>query len=104
MTVSAIACKVVLHASLQWMPTFGVVEMGIERIPAEGSDENRRETFFRHAGVVRAVGPVSGRINVYGGVTTKSERHERSYWTRMAAGNGIGGRRSAGAMRFLIDS
>ena len=33
MTVSAIACKVVLHASLQWMPTFGVVEMGIERIP-----------------------------------------------------------------------
>lgn len=46
MTVSTIACKVVLHASLQWMPTFGVVEMGIERIPAEGSDENRRESFF----------------------------------------------------------
>ena len=58
MTVSAIACKVVLHASLQRMPTFEVGEMRIERIPAEGSDENRRETFFRHAGVVRAVGPV----------------------------------------------
>ena len=31
--------------------------------------------------------------NVYG-VTTKSERYERSYWTRTAAGNGIGGRKA----------
>ena len=34
---------------------------------------------------------VYGQINVYG-VTTKSERCERSYRTRSAAGNGIGGR------------
>ena len=34
---------------------------------------------------------VYGQINVYG-VTTKSERYERSYRTRSAAGNGIGGR------------
>ena len=38
----------------------------------------------------RAYG-VYGQINVYG-VTTKSERCERSYRTRSAAGNGIGGR------------
>ena len=37
--------------------------------------------------------PVYGQINVYG-VTTKSERYERSYWTRTAAGNGIGGRKA----------
>lgn len=36
---------------------------------------------------------VYGQINVYG-VTTKSERYERSYWTRTAAGNGIGGRKA----------
>lgn len=36
-------------------------------------------------------GTVYGQINVYG-VTTKSERHKRSYWTRTADGNGIGGR------------
>ena len=46
-----------------------------------------------------AVGPrlpavgVYGQINVYG-VTTKSERHKRSYWTRTADGNGIGGRKA----------
>lgn len=36
---------------------------------------------------------VYGQINVYG-VTTKSERHNRSYWTRTADGNGIGGRKA----------
>ena len=36
---------------------------------------------------------VYGQINVYG-VTTKSERHKRSYWTRTADGNGIGGRKA----------
>jgi len=36
---------------------------------------------------------VYGQINVYS-VTTKSERYERSYWTRTAAGNGIGGRKA----------
>ena len=45
-------------------------------------------------GVVRvAVPAVYGQINVYG-VTTKSERHKRSYWTRTADGNGIGGRKA----------
>ena len=39
------------------------------------------------------VAPVYGQINVYG-VTTKSERHKRSYWTRTADGNGIGGRKA----------
>lgn len=39
----------------------------------------------------RAEASVYGQINVYG-VTTKSERCERSYRTRSAAGNGIGGR------------
>lgn len=39
------------------------------------------------------VRPVYGQINVYG-VTTKSERHKRSYWTRTADGNGIGGRKA----------
>ena len=40
-------------------------------------------------------GPVGvyGQINVYS-VTTKSERYERSDWTRTAAGNGIGGRKA----------
>lgn len=38
-------------------------------------------------------GTVYGQINVYG-VTTKSERHKRSYWTRTADGNGIGGRKA----------
>lgn len=38
-------------------------------------------------------GDVYGQINVYG-VTTKSERHKRSYWTRTADGNGIGGRKA----------
>ena len=39
------------------------------------------------------VSHVYGQINVYG-VTTKSERHKRSYWTRTADGNGIGGRKA----------
>ena len=41
----------------------------------------------------RYAGVVYGQINVYG-VTTKSERHKRSYWTRTADGNGIGGRKA----------
>ena len=41
----------------------------------------------------KATWPVYGQINVYG-VTTKSERHKRSYWTRTADGNGIGGRKA----------
>ena len=40
-----------------------------------------------------SVSDVYGQINVYG-VTTKSERHKRSYWTRTADGNGIGGRKA----------
>ena len=36
---------------------------------------------------------VYSQINVYG-VTTKSERHKRSYWTRTADGNGVGGRKA----------
>lgn len=40
-----------------------------------------------------ALAGVYGQINVYS-VTTKSERYERSYWTRTAAGNGIGGRKA----------
>ena len=82
----------------------GWLKWGLKESRRKEVTKTAGRPFFRHAGVVRAVGPVYGRINVYGGVTTKSERHERSYWTRMAAGNGIGGRRSAGAMRFLIDS
>lgn len=41
----------------------------------------------------KAFRDVYGQINVYG-VTTKSERYKRSYWTRTAAGNGIGGRKA----------
>lgn len=46
-------------------------------------------------GLTRPTGTkgVYGQINVYG-VTTKSERHKRSYWTRTADGNGIGGRKA----------
>ena len=45
-------------------------------------------------GIVGRMGfAVYGQINVYG-VTTKSERHKRSYWTRTADGNGIGGRKA----------
>ena len=44
--------------------------------------------------IVPSIGAVVyGQINVYG-VTTKSERHKRSYWTRTADGNGIGGRKA----------
>ncbi len=46
----------------------------------------------REPGALRYAG-VYGQINVYG-VTTKSERYKRSYWTRTAAGNGIGGRKA----------
>lgn len=47
---------------------------------------------YREGGMA-ALRPVYGQINVYS-VTTKSERYERSYWTRTAAGNGIGGRKA----------
>ena len=51
-------------------------------------------TFLGDAGVIDLwLKSVYGQINVYG-VTTKSERHKRSYWTRTADGNGIGGRKA----------
>ena len=52
--------------------------------------------FWGSIGVIVAsiiIRAVYGQINVYG-VTTKSERHKRSYWTRTADGNGIGGRKA----------
>ena len=62
-----------------------------------GAGDVAREHAVRHVEQdVRQIGPVHGvygQINVYG-VTTKSERYERSYWTRTAAGNGIGGRKA----------
>lgn len=57
---------------------------GIERIPTIHEGHASREITKRG---------VYGQINVYG-VTTKSERYKRSYWTRTAAGNGIGGRKA----------
>lgn len=52
------------------------------------------EAIFRRILMASKVSkPVYGQINVYG-VTTKSERHKRSYWTRTADGNGIGGRKA----------
>ena len=52
-------------------------------------------SLFDHVPLADRMGlhPVYGQINVYG-VTTKSERHKRSYWTRTADGNGIGGRKA----------
>ena len=53
-----------------------------------------RCSFDDHYGTAQGRGAgVYGQINVYG-VTTKSERHKRSYWTRTADGNGIGGRKA----------
>lgn len=57
-----------------------------------------RCSFDDHYGTAQGRGAghalvVYGQINVYS-VTTKSERYERSYWTRTAAGNGIGGRKA----------
>ena len=51
------------------------------------------ESLITDSDGVRKVYNVYGQINVYG-VTTKSERHKRSYWTRTADGNGIGGRKA----------
>lgn len=66
------------------------------RIPLT-PDDYRRVREFLLAEPERAVADderiVYGQINVYG-VTTKSERHKRSYWTRTADGNGIGGRKA----------
>jgi len=55
----------------------------------------RRESSVEEALMEMCLAGVSvyGQINVYS-VTTKSERYERSYWTRTAAGNGIGGRKA----------
>ena len=55
----------------------------------------RRESSVEEALMEMYLAGVSvyGQINVYG-VTTKSERHKRSYWTRTADGNGIGGRKA----------
>ena len=53
--------------------------------------EGHREVIGVTEGMREDAASVYGQINVYG-VTTKSERCERSYRTRSAAGNGIGGR------------
>lgn len=53
----------------------------------------QRELGMRYPGIDFSTASVYGQINVYS-VTTKSERYERSYWTRTAAGNGIGGRKA----------
>ena len=52
-----------------------------------------REVIGVTEGMREDAASVYGQINVYG-VTTKSERHKRSYWTRTADGNGIGGRKA----------
>lgn len=55
----------------------------------------KRKMEVRHLRMISLGGVIGvyGQINVYG-VTTKSERHKRSYWTRTADGNGIGGRKA----------
>ena len=55
--------------------------------------EGHREVIGVTEGMREDAASVYGQINVYG-VTTKSERHKRSYWTRTADGNGIGGRKA----------
>lgn len=55
--------------------------------------EGHREVIGVTEGMREDAASVYGQINVYS-VTTKSERYERSYWTRTAAGNGIGGRKA----------
>ncbi len=64
-----------------------------ERATGEPSTRGARRRRYTDAQKRAAVDDylVYGQINVYG-VTTKSERCERSYRTRSAAGNGIGGR------------
>lgn len=61
--------------------------------PAEPVMESPKPTELTESESASASKPVYGQINVYG-VTTKSERHKRSYWTRTADGNGIGGRKA----------
>lgn len=56
-------------------------------------DQNLLETRLDRLITEKMTQIVYGQINVYG-VTTKSERHKRSYWTRTADGNGIGGRKA----------
>ncbi len=55
--------------------------------------EGHREVIGVTEGMREDAASVYGQINVYG-VTTKSEWHKRSYWTRTADGNGIGGRKA----------
>ena len=82
------------------------IEIGLVHVAPDGTLEDEHATLIH---VDRSVGAswvhhitardllhapdVYGQINVYG-VTTKSERHKRSYWTRTADGNGIGGRKA----------
>lgn len=66
-----------------------VLVQGGQHVPTNPRSEG-------HSGLrsrISAYFVVYGQINVYG-VTTKSERHKRSYWTRTADGNGIGGRKA----------
>lgn len=63
--------------------------------PKPAVRKGRRSLIDAHSETVDSwlAADVYGQINVYG-VTTKSERHKRSYWTRTADGNGIGGRKA----------
>lgn len=60
----------------------------VETLP--GQRQQRRTVLGEQATFLRVV---YGQINVYD-VTIKSERHKRSYWTRTADGNSIGGRKA----------
>ena len=71
---STLRMKCTMH---RWYFARGSIEFTVETSPAHRSPTTS----------------VYGQINVYG-VTTKSERHKRSYWTRTADGNGIGGRKA----------
>lgn len=74
-------------ALLNWAVDVVDAAVGGMTMPAmpRGLDGERKRAEARLNAIVY------GQINVYG-VTTKSERCERSYRTRSAAGNGIGGR------------
>lgn len=72
------------------------VELDCDEIVFEWSDADDSQTCNLppcYGGHRLQTDIVYGQINVYG-VTTKSERHKRSYWTRTADGNGIGGRKA----------
>ena len=61
--------------------------------PSASTRRATREVIGVTEGMREDAASVYGQINVYG-VTTKSEWHKRSYWTRSADGNGIGGRKA----------